>query len=759
MRRFALSALLVCAVALLPAGKLHAQVLSSRLLGWWKMDETPGATTLKDSSGYGRNATLGAGVSIVDGKFGKAARFDGTTAAGANFSFNKILTNFTYSVWVNVPNTYTNNSFPKIIQLGNMYYQFSYQTPEQFNIGIGTVPTRAEWTSAGASPFKLVTNQWLHAALVVKRLYTNATDWVVQPTFFINGVRCGVPGTPMSYSPDAVGAGGFGFLGNSGIGGARALDGTLDDVRIYDQALSDKEILALYQNCPVSADAGAGQTCYRASTALQGRLFSTNPYSHGIAATSVWSVVSAPSGVPPSFENTSLPSTSVTLPESGTYVFRLTAVSELGIASNDVTIVRVSGEATGNAAPAVTTPWATTNIVLSQGVALTGTVSDDSKPTNSTRVCWSKVSGPGGVFFDNPFTNSTTAYFSTNGSYVLQLEADDGAATKATNVTVTVSLPTGNLSNGLIHWWRMDEDPAATKSYDSAGTNTLTFLNQTFLQPGKTGYGIRFPTYGAAAQAASVFTNADSLSFSLWLYFDAAYTNNVGKRIFNIGSSRFFLYYNPNVLFLATSGANGPDCSWLQKGPTLTSNQWVHVAVLFDRRPYSSYKPGFYINGSPCDTDPKVNYPGATNIIGTLYIGGNTTGRNFDGVFDDMRVYNRLLTVEEVKTLAVDPDNNHAPVIEAQAAASIKVRQALSSLATVYDDGQPLGQSLATRWSVTSGDASQVQFANADAPGSAVTFTRSGSYVLTLTASDGELRSAASTRVTVTPTGTVLLVQ
>lgn len=217
------------------------------------------------------------------------------------------------------------------------------------------------------------------------------------------------------------------------------------------------------------------------------------------------------------------------------------------------------------------------------------------------------------------------------------------------------------------------------------------------------------------------------------------------------------MYYNPDVLFLSTSGANGPDSAWLQKGPALVSNQWVHIAVLLDRRPYSSYKPGFYINGTPCVTDPKVNYPGATNIVGTLYIGGNTTGRNFDGVFDDMRVYNRLLTEEEVKTLAVDPDNNHAPVIEAQATATIKVRQSLSSLATVYDDGQPLGQSLATRWSVVSGDASQVQFANADAPDTAVTFTKSGDYVLTLTASDGELRSAVSTRVQVLPTGTILL--
>ena len=287
-----------CARLLLPLGFLFAVTVSNaqspRLVGWWKMDEASGATTLADSSGYGRNALLGTGVSMVDGRFGKAARFDGSTNAWARFSSNMNLSNLTYSVWLNVEKSATNSLYPKIIQLGNMYYQLNYQFPAKFSIGIGST-SRAEWISSGEDPFKLVTNRWMHCALVVKRTYTNATAWVAQPTFYINGVRCGGPQTPKTYASDVVGAG-FGFLGNTAIGGTRQMDGVMDDVRIYNEALSDREILALYQNCPVGADAGAGQTCYRAAAALQGRLLSTNPYSREIAATSVWSVVSAPAG-------------------------------------------------------------------------------------------------------------------------------------------------------------------------------------------------------------------------------------------------------------------------------------------------------------------------------------------------------------------------------------------------------------------------------------------------------------------------------
>lgn len=745
---------------LLPLGFLFAVTASNaqspRLAGWWKMDEAPGATTLADSSGNGRNALLGAGVSMVDGRFGKAAKFDGSTNAWARFNSNMNLSNLTYSVWLNVNQSATNSLYPKIIQLGNMFYQLNYQFPGKFSIGIGST-SRAEWNSLGEDPFKLVTNRWMHCALVVKRTYTNATAWVAQPTFYINGVRCGGPQTPKTYSSDVVGAS-FGFLGNTAIGGTRQMDGVMDDVRIYNEALSDREILALYQNCPVSVEAGQGQTCHRDTTRLQGRLTSENPYIHELAATSVWSVVSAPAGASPVLEHPALPATGVTLPEAGTYVFRLTAFGELGRSSNDVTVVRVLGAAEGNAAPSVTPLWAATNVVLGTAAPLAASVTDDGNP-GATRVRWSKASGPGGVFFDNAFTNVTAAYFSTNGTYVLRLEADDGAASNAGDITVTVALPTGNLSSGLIHWWRMDETPDKTKSYDSAGTNTLTLLNQTLLQPGKTGYGLRFPTYGAAAQAATVLTNAESLSLSLWLYFDAAYTNNPGKRIIDMGSSRFFLYYSPDILYLSANAINGATYSWTQQGPTLVSNQWVHVAVLFDRRPASSLKQSFYINGSLCNTDTRLNFPGATNFVGTLYIGGNTTGRNFDGVFDDLRVYNRLLTDEEVRTLAVDPDNNHAPVIEAPTALTVKSGFSASELATVYDDGQPVGQSLATRWSVVSGDASKVQFADAEEPGTAVTFTKTGEYGLTLTASDGERLSAASVHVTVTSSGTLFSIR
>jgi hypothetical protein len=540
----------------------------------------------------------------------------------------------------------------------------------------------------------------------------------------------------------------------------------MDDVRLYDAPLSDKDIYALFLNRPLAVDAGKDLTCYRAEALLQGRLTSTNTFMRDLTANTAWSVVSSPGGATPVIQTPWLPASSVTLPVAGTYVFRLTASNELGAASDDVILVRqTDAPPGGNVAPTVTPLWISTNTVLGAGAPLAATVTDDNKPTNITRVCWSKVSGPGAVFFDNAFTNTTTAYFSTNGTYVVQLEADDGTLTQATNVTVTVALPTGNLSDGLVHWWRMDDDPALKKAFDSAGTNTLTFGNQAFLQPGKTGYGFRMPTYNAYAQAASIPTNAETMTFTAWFYYDNAYTNNPYMRLY-FCQPNFYISYTTanNTIALNSRSTTGEATEYTWGFPyVFTSNQWFHIAILFDRRAAAAgSKQAIYVNGTRYLSGPLgPAFSGATDFATPFVIGNNSNGlgtRNFDGVLDEMRIYNRFITDEEARLLANDPDNNHAPVIEGPTNLTAKVALPVSLQGVVADDGQPLGKSLVSRWSVASGNADKVFFADASEPNTSVTFTKTGDYVLLLSASDGELQAASLVQVSVSPSGTLIRV-
>jgi RHS repeat-associated protein len=72
-------------------------------------------------------------------------------------------------------------------------------------------------------------------------------------------------------------------------------------------------------------------------------------------------------------------------------------------------------------------------------VALNGTASDDGLPQGSTlSVLWSKVSGPGTVTFSDPTSLVGNATFSTAGTFVLRLTANDSLLTSSDEMTVSV---------------------------------------------------------------------------------------------------------------------------------------------------------------------------------------------------------------------------------------------------------------------------------------------------------------------------------
>jgi len=121
--------------------------------------------------------------------------------------------------------------------------------------------------------------------------------------------------------------------------------------------------------------------------------------------------------------------------------------------------VNIAGGAT-NTAPTVDAGSDDT-ITLPAVANLDGTVSDDGlpDPPATVTVTWTKVSGAGTVTFGDANAVDTTATFSTDDVYVLQLEADDSQLTAADTVTITVNPATG-------------ENQAPT--VDAGGSQTIT---------------------------------------------------------------------------------------------------------------------------------------------------------------------------------------------------------------------------------------------------------------------------------------------
>jgi hypothetical protein len=93
-----------------------------------------------------------------------------------------------------------------------------------------------------------------------------------------------------------------------------------------------------------------------------------------------------------------------------------------------------------------------TKVMIPNALTLAGSVSDDNPPypPGVCTAAWSQISGPGTVTFANPAAASTTATFSTAGTYVLMLTANDSFLTGTDNVTVIALAPADFNGDGKV---------------------------------------------------------------------------------------------------------------------------------------------------------------------------------------------------------------------------------------------------------------------------------------------------------------------
>ena len=120
------------------------------------------------------------------------------------------------------------------------------------------------------------------------------------------------------------------------------------------------------------------------------------------------------------------------------------------VASTSSSTIRASASGTsssvvlnvepGNQAPVVDA-GADQTITLPASASLSGTVTDDGLPSPPATITttWSMISGPGTVTFANGSLVNTSASFSTAGTYVLRLTADDSALSSSDDLSVTVN--------------------------------------------------------------------------------------------------------------------------------------------------------------------------------------------------------------------------------------------------------------------------------------------------------------------------------
>lgn len=461
------------------------------------------------------------------------------------------------------------------------------------------------------------------------------------------------------------------------------------------------------------------------------------------AVTVTWSKVSGPGTV--TFADANAVDTTATFSAEGVYELRLTA-DDSELSANDKMTVTVSSTPPVNQAPSVDA-GANQTITLPSTASLNGTVSDDGlpNPPAAVTVGWTKVSGPGTVTFGDAVAVDTSASFSVAGTYVLRLTANDSALSAQDDVTITVNEQGGNAP---VAQWKFDDGSGGTAT-DASGNGYDGVITGATWASGKLGGALRFDgnDYVDAGDNLDFVSPAD-FTIAAWINANSINTSDQRTIVSKWGGSgstnrayRFEIEKDRRMVALL-AGQN----SVTKSTTVLTTNRWYHVALTVSQ---SGNQVRVYVNGVMEGTNNSF-----TRALGNspyaLRIGNRSdNSQNFDGLIDDVRIYDRVLSDIEVAALAQASPTNQGPNVNTGGNQSITLPASAVLNGTVSDDGLPNPPgALTTVWSKVSGPGT-VTFGNASAVDTTASFSVAGTYALRLTANDGALSASDEVAVTV----------
>lgn len=543
--------------------------LSTGLVGYWRMDSSDiSGTTLSDKSGQGNNGTV-TGATPTVGKISQGMSFDGSDDLVNITNPGSVLDgkNLTISAWIYPKRSST--SYPRIID--RVYNgQFAFYIAD---IGFRSLSWALCTTGGcvdhgnGAPSNSINFNQWQHVVLTWDG--TNVSTYV-------NNVLI-----------ETYGAGLSGGLSNStynirigqrvDAGSNRDFNGSIDDVRIYNRALSAGEIKRLYNmgagtKTGKSPSTGSGPSL---STGLvgywtfdQNKIYGTQAYdsssSYATGTISGATPIEGKLGQAMSFDGASnyisfskilnispYPTFNLWFKTADTRAYNSGGVIFYGYGSDNGGIHFCVGGSKICLAAAGTSgkAWSWSN------TCGTKTVSD-----NQWHHLSMKVDGTGIYWYvDGVFDGSDTSYTGTMGNIgsgsgtigyrsgygffsgplddfrIYNRALSQAEITQLYNIgvgTKTGKSPStssgSSLSTGLVGYWTMDEkDVSGTTMVDKSpvGTNSATLVNAPGRIEGKIGQAFSFngssqylvlPATAFPGYPTSGSTSAYNFSFAAW---------------------------------------------------------------------------------------------------------------------------------------------------------------------------------------------------------------------------------------------------
>ncbi len=201
-------------------------------VGLWRFDEAAGATTY-DHSGLGNDGLASGGVQRVEGVRGDALDFDGTTGrvTVADDETLDVTRALTVAAWVRSERVGTQNIVKKSTNHGVEGFELSIASNGRpfFRVNQASAADTYRVNAPAALP---TDGTWVHLV----GTYDGA-----QLRFYADGALIG-----SAAGPTAVAENSLPLVIGDQPGGGFPFDGAVDDARVYERALTDAEVAALF---------------------------------------------------------------------------------------------------------------------------------------------------------------------------------------------------------------------------------------------------------------------------------------------------------------------------------------------------------------------------------------------------------------------------------------------------------------------------------------------------------------------------------
>ena len=249
-------------------------------------------------------------------------------------------------------------------------------------------------------------------------------------------------------------------------------------------------------------------------------------------------------------------------------------------------------------------------------------------------------SGAGGNWFNGKIDEPKIYSYARTAAQI-KLDYNSRGSSSGSSANLGSAASDNNLSEGLVGYWKMDEGVGTTTTDSSGNSNTGTFgtgSSAPAWSSGKFGIGT---SYDGTDDYISIsqYTYSTNASISVWVKGNYANGNQIiiGSKdsialgLYNSGSDK---------ALIGSAGISKP----IGIDNNFINDSWNHLVVTFDNSGNATY----YCNGELLINSTTNNWTWPDSVA---YIGKRTSGLNFKGLIDEVRIYNRALSLSEVSQL------------------------------------------------------------------------------------------------------------